>query len=117
MRPSETWVFVNPPFSDAAEWAHKVLLEARLGCEIVLLLPASVNSKRFHSLTSAADVVAFFGRRVGFVDPSAGVEMRGADFDSALWYFGPREWAFVKALKPHATTLGRKTGIVAQEAA
>ena len=117
VRPIGTWVYVNPPFSAANEWAEKVMYWAERGLEIGLLLPASVNSKRFHALTKAADVVAFFGRRVSYVDPSTGTERRGADFDSACWYFGPREWKFARALRPHATTLGRKTGIVAQEAA
>ena len=117
VRPIGTWVFVNPPFSEAAEWARKVLLEESLGLEIVLLLPASVNSRRFRELTARANVVAFFARRLSYVDPSTGLEMRGADFDSACWYFGAREWRFVRALRPYATTCGRKTGIVAQEAA
>lgn len=111
------FVFVNPPFSWSGVWATAVLSEASKGTEIVLLLPASVNSRRFHALSAASDAFAFFGRRVSYVDPETGKEMKGADFDSACWYFGHRKFDFARSLKPYATVVVRGHGFIPQEAA
>jgi len=113
------WVFVNPPFSgrQGMAWARKAVEEARRCVEIVLLLPSSTNGQRFRFLMHEVNAVAHFCPRVAYVDPSTGLVARDVNFDSSAFYFGPREWEFVRAVRPYATTCGRKTGIVAQEAA
>jgi hypothetical protein len=45
--PVRPLLFLNPPFADIAPWAAKCAAEARLGAEILFLVPASVGSEWF----------------------------------------------------------------------
>lgn len=51
---------MNPPFTQADEWAAKAIEEAQKGCEIVFILPRHLMKRKerraFRKLTSAGAV-------------------------------------------------------------
>ena len=101
-------VFVNPPYSKAADWAAKVRREARWSdtsgiaatgpvvprdLAFVSLVAARPDSRWFFSLCwESAQAVCFWRGRLRFVGaPSS------APFPSALIYHGRRPWEFEAA--------------------
>jgi hypothetical protein len=89
---AERWsgtVYVNPPFGDLDDWAAKCASEAKLGAEIVLLLPARTDTRYWHAHVSTAKAICFLRGRLKFVGaPGA------CPFPTALVYWGPRPWLF-----------------------
>ena len=78
--------YVNPPYTrrDLPRWIRKVVHEARLGVEIILLVAARVDTKWFAPLWTA-DAICFWRGRIVFIGA-----VSGATFPSALVYFGSR---------------------------
>ncbi len=86
-------VFVNPPYSQAAAWARKVVAEAAQGVEVVSLVAARPDSRWFFELVwNSAQAVCFWKGRLTFVGAST-----GAPFPSAFVYHGARPWRFEEA--------------------
>lgn len=85
-------VYVNPPYGRAlGAWAAKCVEEARLGAEIVLLVPARPDTQWFEHLWHA-DALLFWKGRLKFKGATA-----GAPFPSAVAYWGHRERCFREA--------------------
>lgn len=85
-------VYVNPPYSQAAAWASKVVIEAK-GVEIVTLTAARTDTRWFYELVwDSADCVCFQRGRLRFEGAP-----HPAPFPSAFVYHGPRPWAFEAA--------------------
>ena len=63
--------FCNPPYSGVCDWVQKASIEARKGCQIVMLLNAATDSAWFHlHIWQQPGVeVRFLRGRVPFVDP------------------------------------------------
>lgn len=89
---SQPWyghVWCNPPYGrQIHRWIEKAAAEAALGrCDVVMLLPARVDTVWWHDLVLAyATAVVFFKGRVKFV----GAE-NSAPFPSVVVYFKARE--------------------------
>lgn len=92
----EEWrgtTFVNPPFSDLADWAAKCASSPH--AEVVLLLPARTDTRYWHEHVRKADAICFWRGRLTFVGaPSV------APFPVAFAYFGHRPWLFHAAFSP-----------------
>jgi hypothetical protein len=78
--------FVNPPYSDIAEWLNKSLLEIRSGrCELaVFLLPSRTGTSWFHEIVLPhATEIRWLRGRLRFGGSSV-----NAPFDSFVAVFG-----------------------------
>lgn len=85
-------VYVNPPYSAVKQWVEKAVQEAAEGREIVLLVPARVDTKWFQLVWDYAQAVCFWKGRIQFVGGKS-----GAPFPSAIAYYGPQVRRFEKA--------------------
>jgi hypothetical protein len=82
-------VYCNPPYGRAlGAWAAKCSEEARLGAEIILLVPARPDTKWFQHLWNA-DALLFWRGRLKFKGATA-----GAPFPSAVAFWGPSSSRF-----------------------
>ena len=63
--------FVNPPYTNVCDWVQKASIEARKGCQVVMLLNAATDSAWFHAYcyNQPGVEVRFLRGRVPFVDP------------------------------------------------
>lgn len=91
-------VYVNPPYGRALPaWADKVAQEAANGLELLVLVPARVDTRWFRKLQTELDVVLFWSGRIKFVDPATGKQGDPALFPSAVFYQGPDRDGFESA--------------------
>ncbi len=78
-------VFVNPPYSDLAEWAEKAAHEAINGAELILFLcPSRTDTKYFHRYLMRASEIYFIEGRLHFNGSK-----NSAPFPSMIAIFGP----------------------------
>jgi hypothetical protein len=82
-------VYVNGPFSRAAEYLDKCSQE---GDEVIFLFKANMNAKYVHKYVRPCDAVAFFDHRLKY----QGAQHQ-ATFHTALGYWGHRPGLFQKA--------------------
>lgn len=83
-------VYANPPYGRAlASWTIKIAQEAKLGVEIIALVPARTETNWFAKLWAVASAVCFWSGRIKFIGAPA-----NAPFPSAVVYFGPRRFRF-----------------------
>lgn len=95
-------VFVNPPYGrgELSAWIEKCEAEARGGCEVIALVPASTGSNWFHgALVSAAALVLWGPGRISFGNPPPGEAIARPSIDSAVIYWGQRPHRFVDAFR------------------
>jgi hypothetical protein len=89
-------VYINFPYSASDLWAPKIVLEATLGVEIVVLPAARVDTEAWDYLWRG-ERQCFWGsggkprRRIKFIGAAS-----GAPFPSALVYFGKRVERFTQ---------------------
>lgn len=80
---SQSWdgetVFVNPPYSEVAEWVKKA---ARSRATVVMLVPARTDTRWFHAYCQAPREVRFIKGRLKF-----GGSLGNAPFPSMLVVF------------------------------
>jgi phage N-6-adenine-methyltransferase len=89
--PARGLVYVNPPYDEIAKWAARCLEHARAGGEVLMLVPARVDTRWFKLLRRAPGV-AFVEGRLRFELP--GARRESAPFPSAWVYSGRRSVAF-----------------------
>lgn len=78
-------VFVNPPYSQLAEWIEKCFNEARTNmAHVVMLIPVRSDTKAWHKFVMKANKIVFFRGRLKF-----GTEKNSAPFPSCLVEFHP----------------------------
>ena len=79
--------FCNPPYGRAlAPWTAKMAAEAKLGAEIVALLPSATGPRWFHESVATADVILFWRGRLKFGNqPASGAS--SSTFDNMLVYW------------------------------
>jgi hypothetical protein len=84
-------VYVNPPYGrEIVWWVAKAEREARLGAEIVALLPSRTDARWWQKHVTTADALVFWAGRLRFLGaPSS------APFPSAVAYWGPRWLTFL----------------------
>ena len=97
-------VFVNPPYSQAKEWAKKCFEEGQKeNTLIVLLIPARVETKYFHDYCLKAQRLIFIKGRIKFelteqsdLGCETQIKKRGTNsppFPSIIVVFHPDDWA------------------------
>lgn len=61
-------IYVNPPFIDAAKWAHRTLAESRLNHlpRTIFLAPAAIGTKWLHELWESSDDALFLSKRIRY---------------------------------------------------
>jgi hypothetical protein len=94
--PTRGLVFVNWPYGaqEGAVWSNHCIAQARRGCEIVTLFPASTETAVYRAQLFSCSAAVHVNHRLKFLgEPDA------AMFGSALTYFGPRPTAFVEAFR------------------
>ena len=96
--------FCNPPYSRRLPlWTAKVVAEAALGQEIVLLVPARTDTRWWHrDIAARADAICFLKGRLHFDGAKC-----GAPFPSAVCYYGERTKAFVRAFAGKGWTISQ----------
>tara|TARA_R110000851_G_scaffold133706_2_gene268665 strand:+ start:3895 stop:4302 length:408 start_codon:yes stop_codon:yes gene_type:complete len=84
--------FVNPPFSNLAEWSKKVKEEYEKGKEIILFIPARTDTKYFHNyLLPCNPKIKFIKGRVKYIDLDDSSKTKGfAPFPSLLLTFNKK---------------------------
>lgn len=103
-------VFCNPPYSRPNKelWSAKCASEGRkAGAQIILLVPADVDTGWWHENVAArADAVCFLRGRVRFWEGGK-PGPHPARFPCALAYWGWRDSEFRSAMKPHGWVVGK----------
>lgn len=61
------WCWLNPPYANISDWAQKCLEEAKNGCKIVMLVPASVSTNWFSDYVYNNAEIVFIRPRLTFV--------------------------------------------------
>ena len=85
--PHDQVVFVNPPYSNIAEWAEKAWYENfHRGVEVIMLIPARVDTRYFHDYLCNSGRIEFFKGRLRFIDPATGLPGNSAPFPAMLCY-------------------------------
>lgn len=91
-------IYVNPPYSQMAAWAHKCAFESReCGARIIALVPARTDTRWWREATSEVECVAFWNGRLTFKGAPA-----PAPFPSALLAFNIGARAMDRAFGQHA---------------
>jgi phage N-6-adenine-methyltransferase len=82
-------VFMNPPYSEIAEWMRKAYGAAQEGATVVCLIPARTDTAWWHSYCMKSEIRLLRGR-LKFGDSE-----NSAPFPSAIVVFRPREFKLV----------------------
>lgn len=78
--------FVNPPYSEVADWVEKCYQEnLQNGVTSVLLIPSRTDTKWFHKFCMKADLIQFVKGRVKFENGSS--KPNSAPFPSMIVVF------------------------------
>lgn len=117
-------VFMNPPYGrELPRWMEKARLEARLGCEVIALVPARTDTEWFQEAAPGADKLLAYKGRIKFLnaDPlapspnhmwskkaGAWVPTASAAFPSAVFYWGKRERVFESVFAPYGRFLAAR---------
>jgi site-specific DNA-methyltransferase (adenine-specific) len=91
--------FVNPPYGRGiAKWIQKAVLEYAKGAEIIMLVPARVDTKWWQNwIFPTANAICFWKGRLVFEHPDK--PKLPATFPSAIVYFGPNPDKFVEVFE------------------
>lgn len=87
--------FVNPPYSNLAEWIRKSFEEWRNGKLVVMLIPARTDTKAFHQYIFGNAEVRFIQGRLKF-----GNSTNSAPFPSCVVVFKPHTGCHQRAKPP-----------------
>lgn len=63
----DTWLWLNPPFSDIRPWVEKCWKESEAGAKIAVLVPASVGSNWWQEFVHHKAHVLMLNDRIQFV--------------------------------------------------
>ena len=86
---TSAWAYCNPPFSAAAAWAHKAILERRDGAHVLMLLPFVPGTRWFRGLFPHCCRVELIVPRLNYVDPVSWEVQKGVGFNSCLAWLKP----------------------------
>lgn len=81
------WAWCNPPYNDIQPWVYQASLEAKLGANIAMLLPASVGSNYWKEYVEPYAYQSFLNGRLTFIGCDASYPK-----DCALLLYTP--WGF-----------------------
>lgn len=93
--------YVNPPFGPGlSRWVEKCVETAWDGGEIVLVLPAAVETRWWQThIWPKAERIAFPDRRIQFINPDTGERERNPPMACALVYWGDSPGRFHRAFR------------------
>ncbi len=94
------WVFFNPPWKRSGDAVRKAELEYQDGCEIIGLIPCSMNSRHW-PLVERAPARCYLHKRPSFMED--GVIKKGNPKDVAIAYWGDGPYHFAD----HFSEIGR----------
>lgn len=77
--------YVNPPYSECAEWCKKAYEEHLKGKTVVMLIPSRTDTKYWHDYVMKASEIRFIKGRLHFDG-----HKNSAPFPSAVVIFGVR---------------------------
>lgn len=75
-------VFMNPPYTEVAEWMMKAVIERANGATIVCLVYAKTDTIWWHDYAMKADEIRYIKGRLKFSNPIKGTN--SAPFGSAI---------------------------------
>ena len=85
--------FVNPPYSrklgGLKVWHERAWLESRLGWTVAVLCPPHMGRQWFQYYGWQCDEMRIYRRRLAFIDPATGEQVRGNTQDSGLFIYRP----------------------------
>lgn len=94
-------VYTNPPYGrELPRWAAKATAEARLGAEIILLVPSRTDTRWWGWSYDSCQAIAFWKGRLTFAGAPA-----PAPFPSCLFYWGERQGRFKRAFSDAARVI------------
>lgn len=97
-------IYTNSPYGaqELPKWMEKCFVESRTGVEIIELLPARTDTKRFHeAMKGAADALCLWGPgRIDFDNPPPGSDGGSPSIASAFLYYGRHGYEFADAFSP-----------------
>jgi len=100
-------VFVNPPYGPGKimPWVEHATREdlALTGSCIIMLLPATPDTKWFRKAFDESNGLCFLSKRVAF----EGAYAAGAKQPSALFYWGNEPERFAEHFKPHGIVIAK----------
>lgn len=84
------WLWCNPPYSTIELWVEKAAKEARLGAQIVMLIPASVGANWWRDWVEPNAFISYLNGHLNFIpDQPKALYPK----DCALLFFTP--WEFI----------------------
>lgn len=94
-------VYVNCPYGrELPRWVAKAVAEARLGAEIILLVPSRTDTRWWGWAYDSCQAVALWRGRLTFAGAPA-----PAPFPSCLFYWGDRQGRFKRAFADRARVI------------
>ena len=95
--PKKGLIFCNPPYGKESDvFLEKMAQEAIEGAEIIALVPARVDTARWHEHAEKADAILLWKGRISFISPETGKPQSGTKFPSAVLYWGPQIARFIE---------------------
>ena len=78
-------IFVNPPYSQIADWSEKCYRESlRSNCTVIMLIPSRTDTRYWHNYIMKAKEIRFIKGRLRFKN---GDKMNSAPFPSCIVVF------------------------------
>jgi site-specific DNA-methyltransferase (adenine-specific) len=93
-------VFMNPPYSEIADWMRKAYGAAQEGATVVCLIPSRTDTSWWHEFVMKGEI-RFIRGRLKFGDAK-----NSAPFPSAIIVFRPREFKLVSIDTPFSSVAG-----------
>jgi hypothetical protein len=85
--------FITPFFVDWYEKHISIAVEEK-GCEILTLVNTQSSARWYHVLLNCSTAMAFFKKRIAFIDPETMQPVKGNRYDQTLFMWSRRDDAF-----------------------
>lgn len=105
-------VWINPPYGNELDaWSRKYEWEADQGHEMVMLVPSRTETAWFRRSWKASSCVAFWPRRIKFINAQTGAPATHAPFPSVVFYrrglATGSKWRFLEAMEKEGCMLAK----------
>lgn len=98
-------MWCNPPYqrdfiTPFFEWyAKHIPIAVENGCEILTLVNTQSSAKWYHSLLAGSDSMAFFKKRISFIDPETLEPVKNNRYDQTLFMSSAKTDAHLRLLQ------------------
>lgn len=98
-------LWCNPPYqrdfiTPFFEWyAKHIPIAVENGCEILTLVNTQSSAKWYHSLLASSDSMAFFKKRISFIDPETLEPVKNNRYDQTLFMSSAKTDAHLRLLQ------------------